>query len=100
MRKYTLASTSAKNAVDLREYKEDIIKAVHQIMPKSTVVVEENCYYVSPTPSQGSAIKIGRLICQSNLKNYCIQIPKLFSSIEIEEAKNEPTQQKRLGGHQ
>lgn len=100
MRKYTLASASAKSTVDLRDYEPAITDAVHQVMPKAVVKVTQDCYYVSPTPTQGDAIRIGRLICQSNLKNYCVQIPKLFSSIEIEEENNESTKPKRIGGHQ
>ena len=100
MRKYTLASTFAKSTVDLRNFEKAITDAVHQIMPKAAVKVEKDCYYVSPNPSQGAAIKIGRLICQTGLRAHCIQIPKLFSSIEIEEVKNESTQQKHIGGHQ
>ena len=99
MRKYTLASSTAKSTVDLRDFEDAITNAVHQIMPKAKVKVEKDSYYVSPNPNQGSAIKIGRLICQTGLRAHCIQIPKLFSSIKIEEEKNEPTQPKPTGGH-
>lgn len=84
MRKYTLASPNAKTAVDLWDYAAVIEKAVHEVLPESTVRVEKACYLVDPTPGKGDAIKIGRLICQSKLKKHCIQIPKLFSSIEID----------------
>lgn len=100
MRKYTLASASDRSSVNLRDYEIVITEAVHAVMPAAIVRVEQDCYYVSPTPSQGDAIKIGRQICQSNLKHFCIQIPKLFSSIEMEEvASNGRNEKKRLGGH-
>lgn len=85
MRKYTLASVEDRETVDLRNYEAVITEAVHAALPNAVVTVEKNCYYVTPTPSQGEAIRIGRQICQSPLKHYCVQIPKLFSGIEIEE---------------
>ena len=99
MRKYTLASAEARHNTDLRRYSHIIENAVLTVMPKATVKVEQDCYYVSPTPSQSNAIRIGRMICQSDLKVCCIQIPKLFSSVEIKEAKNDTTEQKHIGGH-
>ena len=85
MRKYTLASPSARGTVDLRDFEDIITEAVRQVLPKATVKVEASCYYVEPAPSQGDAIKIGRQICQSKLKEHCVQIPKLFTSIELME---------------
>lgn len=85
MRKYTLASVEDRAQVDLRNYEAVIAEAVHAVLPNAAVTVERNCYYVTPTPSQGEAIRIGRQICQSDLKHYCVQIPKLFSSIELKE---------------
>lgn len=100
MRKYTLASPTAKTTVDLRGYADIITNAVHEVMPSATVKVEADCYYVSPTPSQGDAVRIGRQICQSTLKVHCVQIPKLFTSIEIEkEATQNGTMPKHTGGH-
>ena len=101
MRKYTLASPGAREDVDLREYENIITEAVHKYVPKAEVRVEKHCYYVSPEPKKGDAVRIGRLICQSDLKIYCVQIPKLFSSIYIEEEKEDgEKKQKRAGGHQ
>ena len=84
MRKYTLASKDARSNVDLREYQSVIQKAVKEIMPAASVTVEKDCYYVSPTPKQGDAVRIGRLICKSALSRQCVFIAKLFSSIEVE----------------
>ena len=84
MRKYTLASSDARSSVDLRVYTEIIESAVHEFMPHAVVQVEKDYYCVDPTPKQGEAIRIGRQICKSGLCQYCVQIPKLFSSIEIE----------------
>ena len=65
MRKYTLASPTARNDVDLRHFKTVIEEAVHEIMPQAKVVVTKDCYYVSPSPDPSQARKIGRAICQS-----------------------------------
>ena len=98
MRKYTLASQSARKSVDLRNYTDIITDSVHSVMPTATVRVEQDCYYVSPTLSQSEAVRVGRLICQSQLKQHCILIPKLFSSIEIG-GKEQHGTKKLTGGH-
>lgn len=100
MRKYSLASPEAKKQVDLRDYSAEICEAVHQVLPMAKVVVEKDCYYIHGTLEHGEAIKIGRLICQSDLKKYCVQVPKLFSSIELEEVSaNATITTERAGGH-
>ncbi len=103
MRKYMLASVSEREAVDLRDYESIITKAVHEFMPNAEVRVESNCYYVDPTPSRGTAVKIGKRICQSELKESCIIIYKLFFSVELEggaqNATKESRKQKHAGGH-
>ena len=104
MRKYTLASGDARMKVDLRDYADTIEKAVHEYMPIATVKICESCYYVTPAPSKGEAIKIGRKICQSALAQHCVMIPKLFTSVEItdntkEEPKDGTDQSKFNGGH-
>ena len=99
MRKYTLASPTAKGTVDLRAFADVITEAVHQYMPQAAVRVERDCYYVDPTPPKGMAIRIGRQICKSALSRYCVQIPKLFSSIEVEEERDNEPDQQCTGGH-
>lgn len=101
MKKYTLASSTARKAVDLRDYEDVIVKSATDVMGSRVdkVVVEQDCYYVSPTPTKGEAIRIGRLICKSGLCRYCVQIPKLFSSVEMEEENNDNTKQQQHGGH-
>ena len=98
MRKYTLASQNARKSVDLRNYTDIITDAVHSVMPTATVQVEKDFYTVTQAPSQGDAVRIGRLICQSQLKQHCILIPKLFSSIEIG-GKEQHGTKKHTGGH-
>ena len=103
MRKYMLASASEREDVDLRDYEDIIMDAVHEFMPGATVKIETSCYYVDPTPNRGTAVKIGRKICQSNLKKSCITIYKLFSSVEIEGGRQngtkEPRESQYTGGH-
>ena len=102
MRRYTLASMEHKQDVDLREYEDVITEAVAAAMKDVddvSVVVYEHHYEVSPSPSRGVAIAIGRMICKSGLGKCCVQIPKLFSSVEIEEEKNDQEEQKYNGGH-
>ena len=89
MRKYTLASPTARNDVDLRHFKTVIEEAVHEIMPQATVVVMDRYYMVEPSPQQGDAVKIGRIICKSGLCTQCVYIPKLFSSTEVQPQKEE-----------
>ena len=101
MRKYSLASPTAKSCVDLRDYRTIIETAVHQVLPNATVTVEERHYCVTPDPSPSAARKIGRLICRSTLKEHCVQIPTLFTSTSsIEEVMTDETaNQECVGGH-
>lgn len=101
MKKYTLASSAARKAVNLQDYEDVIINSVTDVMGSRVdrVVVEPDCYYVSPTPSKGDAIRIGRLICKSALGKHCVQTPKLFLSVEMEEENNDNSEQKQYGGH-
>lgn len=103
MRKYVLASKDARPTVDLRDYRSVIENAVHEIMPQATVVVAERYYTVEPSPRQGDAVKIGRIICKSGLCTQCVYIPKLFLSTEVKLTKKEDDNDKQKrnshGGH-
>ena len=99
MRKYNLASSNARTSVNLTAYTDVITEAVHEVMPKANVIVEQDCYYVKPAPSKGDAIRIGRAICKSDLAQYCVQIPKLFNSIPMKEDQHEENERKLPGGH-
>lgn len=99
MRKYTLASSSARTSVNLTAYTDVITEAVHEVMPKASIIVEKGCYYVNPAPSKGDAIRIGRTICKSALAQHCVQIPKLFNSIPVKEDKDEENERKLHGGY-
>lgn len=100
MRKYTLASPESRSTVDLRDYRAIIESAVQEIMPAAKVIVETDCYYVSPAPKRGDAVKIGRAICKSDLNRHCIKLSKLFTGIPVKEVKHEEHQPQRPGGHQ
>lgn len=102
MRRYYLASAENRGIVDLREYQDEIVEAVHQIMPQAQVVVKEDCYEVSPSPPKGLAIKIGRLLSSKDVMgSYCIKISKLFCSEEVEcKECIDGTEKKCVGGHQ
>lgn len=102
MRKYILASPTEREKIKLTGYESVIEKAVHTFMPDATVHVEDDCYYVDPSPSKGDAIKIGRMICQSDLKHCCVQIPKLFCSMNIDmigDGNDAKKEAKHVGGH-
>lgn len=86
MRRYVLASLEHRQDVDLRDYEDVIVSAVMEAMKDVvgvSVEVGKNYYSVSPSPSRGAAIAIGRAICKSGLGKCCVQIPKLFSSVEV-----------------
>lgn len=105
MRRYALASPEHKQNVDLRNYEDVIVSAVMEAMKNVenvSVVVYERYYEVSPSPSRGAAIAIGRAICKSGLGKCCVQIPKLFQSVEVstgKEEKNDERKTNSLGGH-
>ena len=105
MRRYVLASLEHRQDVDLRKYEDVIVSAVMEAMKDVvgvSVVVYERWYEVSPSPSRGAAIAIGRAICKSRLGKCCVQIPKLFSSVEVstdKEEKNDERKTDSVGGH-
>ena len=100
MRRYSLASTKARDDVDLCDYSDIITNAVKEIMPKAYVDIFQDYYIVDPSPTQGQAVKIGRLICQSDLSKHCIHIPKLFTSKEVKEVTDDGENGKHPdGGH-
>ena len=98
MRRYTLVSREARERIDLRNYEDEISDAVMKIMPEASVIVYHGCYTVNPTPTQSQAVRIGREICQTDLREYCIFIPKLFCGAEMEVMKHGEKNQ-QLGGH-
>lgn len=100
MRKYTLADGSKRSTVDLRDY-EDVIKAaVEEFAPGTTVTVCKDHYIVNEPLSQSQAVKIGRKICESELKYHCVKLSKLFNSRILKEVSNDNrNKQKQNGGH-
>lgn len=103
MRKYTLASVNAQSSVDLRDYGGFIKTTILEIMPKAEIVVEQTYYTVSPSPSKGDAIRVGRKLSKNkDLGQHCIKIPKLFNGENIETGKelsHDDNKQKHNGGH-
>lgn len=106
MRRYALASPEHKQNVDLRDYEDVIVEAVMAAMKDVegvSVVVHERYYEVSPSPSRGAAIAIGRAICKSKLAQCCVHIPKLFSGFDVstenKEEKNDKETSNRMGRH-
>ena len=105
MRRYVLASLEHRQDVDLRNYEDVIVSAVMEAMKDVvgvSVEVGKNYYSVSPSPSRGAAIAIGRAICKSGLGKCCVQIPKLFQSVEVSTDKEEKSDERKtdsLGGH-
>lgn len=94
MRRYSLTSGDARRTVDLRDYADVITNAITTVMTGKdvTVVVEKDCYIVSPAPDRGESIRIGRAICKSKLNKYCVHIPKLFTGQDVEIKKEEPNE--------
>ena len=105
MRRYVLASLEHRQDMDLRNYEDVIVNAVMEAMKDVddvSVEVGKNYYSVSPSPGRGAAIAIGRAICKSGLGKCCVQIPKLFSSVEVlsgKEEKNDERKSDSVGGH-
>lgn len=106
MRKYTLANTDARKDINLTNFAETIIDAVHEFMPQAEVQVFPDHYTVHPDPERGTAIKIGRKLCTNQtLAKNCVQIPKLFSSVKVSDPKGQDKEdidgktKKYVGGH-
>ena len=102
MRRYYLASPADRGSVDLRKFQKDITAAVHRHMPNAQVEVTERYYTVHPTPDRGNAIRIGRALSSKDIMGcYCVHIPKLFCSEEVEKGmvSVNGTEEKCVGGH-
>ena len=106
MRSYSIISKQGKE-LDLRDYRDIIEMAVLSANSDAIVNVYESNYTVSPSPTKGQAIKTGREICKSDLGKYCIHVPKLFQSVEVEETNdleevsksNDKNSKQPTGGH-
>ena len=100
MRKYMLADGSKRGIVDLRDFTDVITAAVQEFAPGNKVVVTSDYYIVESQLSQSQAVKIGRKICESDLKYHCIKLSKLFNSKLVKENVNDSRkEQKQNGGH-
>lgn len=100
MRKYSLADGSKRGVVDLRDYEDIIVAAVQEFAPGTTVNVCKDYYTVNEALTQSQAVKIGRKICESDLKYHCVKLSKLFNSKIVKENVNDNRkEQKRSGGH-
>ena len=100
MRKYSLADGSKRSVVDLRNYEDIIRAAVEEFAPGTIVNVCKDYYTVNEALTQSQAVKIGRKICESDLKYHCIKLSKLFNSKPVKEKANDNSkEQKCVGGH-
>ena len=99
IRKYTLANSSCRGVVDLRDYEDIIVSAVLEFAPGSTVTVCKDYYTVNEALTQSQAVRIGRRICESNLSQHCIKLSKLFNSTLVKEKTDDGNKQKQAGGH-
>ena len=91
MRKYTLANTGSRENIDLTDFAETIIAAVHEFAPGAAVEVFADHYTVHPDPERGIAIKIGRKLCTCQaLARHCVHVPKLFSSVKVSGSEVQP----------
>ena len=100
MRKYTLANSYCRGAVDLRNYKDIIISAVWAFAPGTTITVTKDYYTVKEPLTQSQAVRIGRKICESSLSQHCIKLSRLFISTKVKEKDDDDRyKQQQTGGH-
>ena len=100
MRRYTLASLDARNDVDLSLFKDLIESTIREVIPGAIVKVEPSYYTVSPTPSRGDAIRIGRKLSKKQvLGQYCVKISKLFNGENVVIKEELYGEKKCNGGH-
>lgn len=100
MRKYILADGSKRSVVDLRDYEDIIRSAVQEFAPGTTVTVCKDYYILNEQLTQSQAVKVGRRICESDLKYHCIKLSKLFNSKPVKENVNDNRkEQERLCRH-
>ena len=88
MREYSLQDPEYRKTVDLRNYKTIIEDSIHQVAPDAVVTVYKDRYTITPDLSKGQLIKIGRLIAQTTLGQYCMIRPILFKGEVIKDTHN------------
>ena len=88
MKKYRLSSISDRSKVDLRDYNDIIVDAVFDVIEEGDeeliISVAKDYYTITPEPSRGDAIRIGKKICKSDLNKYCVTVRKLFCSEDFD----------------
>jgi len=88
MREYSLQDSEYRKTVDLRNYRTLIENAIHSVTPSTEVNVEKDHYTLSPLPSKGELIMIGRVLAKpENLGRYCITRPVLFKGETVKTEK-------------
>ena len=85
MTKYRLEDTTNRKVVDLRDYKKEIVKAVHSVKQGIDVIVEQDGYYLSGELTRGEKIRIGRKLAKTGLGQYSLNRPVLFRGCTIED---------------
>ena len=79
MMKYRLENRKARKTVNLCDYRQEIIDAVHEVCPDAKVIVKKQAYYLPDDISRGDKIRIGRRLAKSDLLGcYSLNRPILF----------------------
>lgn len=88
MRKYSLASTKYKKAVNLKKYENKIVSTIHEVCPDLKVEVQKDGYLLPDNVSHGDKIKIGMALARTDLSKYCLDRPILFRGKNIDKHNN------------
>ena len=88
MREYSLQDSEYRKTVDLRDYETIIVESVHEVSAAAIVNVYKDRYTITPDLTKGQLIKIGRLIANTTLGQYCLIRPILFKGEVIKDTAN------------
>ena len=84
MKYFQLTDTNFRKSVNLKLYEDDIASAVAKIKPDAQLVVESNYFYTIPELGKRESILVSRELRKtSNLNDYTLERPCLFSSTQI-----------------
>lgn len=92
MRKYCFADKDYKHTIDLKDYADVIVEAVHEICPDIEVIVESDGYILPKDVPHGIKVKIGMALAKTELAQYCLNRPVLFRGKTMNEQKNKRKQ--------
>lgn len=80
MKYFRLAGKGFRDNTDLRDYEDEIEKAVYQVKPEAEVTVTKTYYYTEPELGKLESIKVSEILRDGDMNDLTTYRPCLFNS--------------------